>query len=165
MPHTPCRFQMNNVHSLQCLKDTRVLLSILRRQQKKSNKNSWMIKPEFGHFVFNPDRKELWSLKYSPLTPGCYELKKKSQSNKSKAFKFILTLYISSSKRLAPALPRSSGTEGGSDDPLGLDDTSAVRKTPSVVSATSVIPKPGDLHSKQQLLHTKQCDGRQNFSV
>ena len=39
-----------------------------------SKKNSWMFKPEFGHFLFNPDRKELWSLKNSPLTPGCAEL-------------------------------------------------------------------------------------------
>ena len=40
MPHTPCRFEVNGVHSLQCfvsdiLKDVGVLLSILRRQQEK----------------------------------------------------------------------------------------------------------------------------------
>ena len=39
-----------------------------------SKKNSWMFKPEFGHFLFNPYRKGFWSLKYSPLTPGCWEL-------------------------------------------------------------------------------------------
>ena len=35
MPQTPCRFEVNDVHSLQCLRDMRVLLSILRRQQEK----------------------------------------------------------------------------------------------------------------------------------
>ena len=32
MLHTPYRFEVNDVHSLQCLKNMRVLLSILRRQ-------------------------------------------------------------------------------------------------------------------------------------
>ena len=32
----------------------------------------WMFKPGFGHFLFNPYRKGLWSLKYSPLLKsGC----------------------------------------------------------------------------------------------
>ena len=39
----------------------------------------------------------------------------------------------------------SSGTDGGSVDPLGLEQASAVRKAPLVVSATSVMPNPGDL--------------------
>ena len=37
MPHTPCRFEVNDVHSIQCLKDVRVLLSILRRWQEKQS--------------------------------------------------------------------------------------------------------------------------------
>ena len=35
MPHTPCRFEVNDVHSLQRLKDMVVLLSILSRQLEK----------------------------------------------------------------------------------------------------------------------------------
>ena len=47
MPHTPCRFEENNVHSLQCLKDMRVFCF---PSYLGSNKNSWMFRPEFGHF-------------------------------------------------------------------------------------------------------------------
>ena len=32
MPHSSCRFEVNDVHSLQCLKDVNVLLFVLRRQ-------------------------------------------------------------------------------------------------------------------------------------
>ena len=35
MPHTLYRFEVNDVHSSQCLKDMRVLLSVLRQQLKK----------------------------------------------------------------------------------------------------------------------------------
>ena len=32
----------------------------------------WMFKPEVSHFLFSPYWKGFWSLKYSPLPPGCY---------------------------------------------------------------------------------------------
>ena len=46
---------------------------------------------------------------------------------------------------MAAFLPRSSGTVGSSPDPFALDTCSAPRNDPSVVSATRVSPKPGDL--------------------
>lgn len=43
------------------------------------------------------------------------------------------------------SFPISSGTEGPLSDPFGLDEFSAHKKAPLIVSATKVSPKPGDL--------------------
>ena len=71
MPHTPCRFEVNDVHSLQCFvwthSEGHESFAFHPMSAVRKTFNSWM----FSHFLFNPDRKGLWSLKYSPLTPGC----------------------------------------------------------------------------------------------
>ena len=59
----------------------------------------------------------------------------------------VPTLYTSSRSNAAVSRPKSSGTVGSS--PGWLDANSAQRKAPSVVSATSDRPNPGDLHKKQ----------------
>ena len=61
MPHMPCRFEVNDVYSLQCFVYTHSegseSFAFPPTSAVRKTFNGWMFKPEFSHFVFNPYRK------------------------------------------------------------------------------------------------------------